>query len=133
MVAGLVVVPAAVRAALVAHANAELPNEACGLVLLDGDTAVEYVPGKNASATPYYFELRIDPEAWADIGDRDLGQAVFHSHVSSPPRPSRTDVERIGLWRGQPYLIYSVRLDELAAWRIEEDGITPVAIDTAAG
>ena len=120
--------PATVRAALVGHARAELPNEACGLVLLEGDTAVEYIPGENASATPYYFELQIDPEAWADIGDRELDQAVFHSHVSSPPRPSRTDVERIGLWRGQPYLIYSVRLDELAAWRIEGGEITPVAI-----
>ena len=38
-------IPADVRAALVAHANAELPNEACGLVLFEGDTAVEYVPG----------------------------------------------------------------------------------------
>ena len=96
----LVVVPADVRAAIVEHANAELPNEACGLVLLDGDVAVEYVPGENASPSPYYFELELDPVTWADIGDRDVEQAVFHSHVSSPPRPSRTDVARIGLWRG---------------------------------
>ncbi len=123
------VVPAAVRAALVEHAQAELPNEACGLVLFDGDTAVEYIPGENASPSPTYFELRIDPVAWADLGDRDLEQAVFHSHVSSPPRPSRTDVERIGLWAGRPYLIYSVRLDELAAWTIG-DGIAPIPLDS---
>jgi proteasome lid subunit RPN8/RPN11 len=123
-----VVIPADVRAAIVAHAQAELPNEACGLVLLDGDTAVEYVPGRNASPSPYYFELEIDPVTWADIGEREVDQAVLHTHVSSPPRPSRTDVSRIGLWRGQPYLIYSVRLDELAAWRIEESGIVGVPI-----
>ena len=44
--------------------------------------------------------------------------AVFHSHLSSPPRHSRTDVENIGLWEGKPYVIYCVRTDELAAWRI---------------
>jgi len=114
------VIPAEVRAAIVAHAQAELPNESCGLLLLDGDTAVEYVPAENASPSPYYFELKLDPVVWADLGDRDLEQAIVHSHVSSEPRPSRTDVERIGLWRHRPYLIYSVRLDELAAWRIGE-------------
>ena len=57
-----------------------------------------------------------------------MEQAVVHSHVSSPPRPSRTDVERIGLWQGQPYVIYSVRLDELAAWRISETGIEALPV-----
>lgn len=121
-------IPADVRAALVAHAQAELPNEACGLVLFDGDTAVEYVPGENVSASPYHFELRIDPLVWADLNDRDLVQAVFHSHVSSPPRPSRTDVEHIGLWAGQPYLIYTIRTDELAAWRIADGAISALPL-----
>ena len=60
---------------------------------------------------------------WADLNDRDVVQAVFHSHISSPPRPSRTDVQNIGLWAGQPYLIYTVRTDELAAWRIVDGEI----------
>ena len=119
-----------VRAALVAHANAELPNEACGLVLFDGDTAVEYVPGRNVSPSPYHFELEIDPVTWADLNDRDVVQAVFHSHVSSPPRPSRTDVRNIGLWAGQPYLIYTVRTDELAAWLIVDGRIEPVPLSS---
>ena len=117
------VIPAAVRAEIAEHARAELPNEACGLLLLEGDVAIEYVPGENASPSPYYFELRLDPVVWADLGERDVEQAVVHSHVSSPPRPSRTDVERIGLWQGLPYVIYSVRLDELAAWRIADGSI----------
>jgi len=123
-----VVIPAAVREAIAAHARAELPNEACGLLLLDGERALEYIPAENASPSPYYFELRLDPARWADIGDRDVEQAVVHSHVSSPPRPSRTDVERIGLWRERPYLIYSVRLDELAAWRILEEGLVGIPL-----
>ena len=121
--------PAAVRAALVAHANAELPNEACGLILFEDDTAVEYVPGTNASASPYHFELQIDPLTWADLNDRDLVQAVFHSHISSPPRPSRTDVENIGLWERRPYVILSLHSGELAAWRIEAGRIEPLELD----
>ncbi len=122
------VVPAEVRDALVAHANAELPNEACGLVLFDGDTAIEYVPGRNVSASPYHFELEIDPLTWDELNDRDVEQAVFHSHISSPPRPSRTDVQNIGLWAGQPYLIYTVRTDELAAWRIVDGAIHAIPL-----
>jgi len=37
-------------------------------------------------------------------------------------------VERIGLWRGRPYVIYSVRLDELAAWRIVDGEIEPLPV-----
>ena len=85
-------------------------------------------PTENASPSPYFFELRLDPVVWADLGDRDLEQAVVHSHVSSEPRPSRTDVERIGLWRDRPYVIYSVRLDELAAWRIGDDGVVSIPL-----
>jgi len=121
-------VPAGVRAALVAHANDELPNEACGLVPFEDGTAVEYVRGRNVSPSPYHFELELDPLAWADLNDRDVVQAVFHSHISSPPRPSRTDVECIGLWAGQPYLIYTVRTDELAAWRIVNGAIEPLPL-----
>lgn len=117
-----------VRAAIAAHARDEEPNEACGLVLIDGDRAVEYVRGSNATPSPYRFELYIDPLVWADIGDRDLDQGVVHSHLSSPPRPSRTDVENIGLWEGKPYLIYSLREDRLAGWTIAGGSIEPLAL-----
>ena len=120
----MVVIPAEVRAALVAHAEAEAPNEACGLVLLRDGTAERYVPGRNGAASPYRFELELDdPELWfAEDDGYDL--AVFHSHLSSPPRPSRTDVENIGLWEGKPYLILTVRTGELAAFTIEDGRIS---------
>jgi proteasome lid subunit RPN8/RPN11 len=124
----VVVVPAAIRAEIAAHAREESPNESCGLLLLDGEGAVEYVRGTNASASPYRFELFIEPVRWADIGDSGLAEAVVHSHLSSPPRPSRTDVENIGLWEGKPYLIYSLRNDELAAWTIAGGEITPLEL-----
>jgi [CysO sulfur-carrier protein]-S-L-cysteine hydrolase len=126
----VVVVPPAIRDEIAAHARDEAPNESCGLVLLDGDRAVEYVRGTNASASPYRFDLFIDPLRWADIGDSGFAEAVVHSHLSSPPRPSRTDVENIGLWQGKPYLIYSVREDDLAAWTIQDGEISPLELVT---
>jgi proteasome lid subunit RPN8/RPN11 len=115
-------VPAAVRRALEEHARAEDPNEACGLVVLRDGTAERYEPGRNAAASPYRFELDVDPDLWF-LEDDGYELAVFHSHLSSPPRPSRTDVENVGLWAGRPYLIYSLARDELAAWRIFDDRI----------
>jgi proteasome lid subunit RPN8/RPN11 len=124
----VVTVPAHIRAEIADHARDEDPNESCGLLLLDGDTAVEYVRATNASPSPYRFELFLDPVLWADLGDRDLDQAVVHSHLSAPPRPSRTDVENIGLWEGRPYLIYSLREDDLAAWTIQDGQIAPLQL-----
>ena len=102
------VIPAEVRSALVEHAEAEEPNEACGLILLRDGRAERYVPARNAAASPYRFEIDADPEVWF-LDDEGYELAVFHSHLSSPPRPSRTDVENIGLWEGKPYVILTVR------------------------
>jgi [CysO sulfur-carrier protein]-S-L-cysteine hydrolase len=124
-----VVIPAAVRAALVEHARAEQPNEACGILLLRAGVADRYVPGRNKESSPYRFELELDPVVWADINDEDWEQAVVHTHLSSPAYPSRTDVENIGLWEGQPYVIYSVDRDELAAFRIRDGRIERVPLD----
>ena len=106
-----------VRAALEEHARAEGPNEACGLLLLRDGRAERYVPGRNGAASPYRFELEVDPEVWF-LEDDGYELAVFHSHLSAPPRPSRTDVENIGLWEGKPYVILTLATGELAAWRI---------------
>jgi [CysO sulfur-carrier protein]-S-L-cysteine hydrolase len=122
-----VVVPAAVRRKLAEHARSEVPNEACGLVVLREGAAERYVAGRNTAASPYRFELAVDPETWF-LEDEGYELAVFHSHLSAPPRPSRTDVENIGLWAGRPYLIYTVRSDELAAWRIEDGRIEPLPL-----
>jgi [CysO sulfur-carrier protein]-S-L-cysteine hydrolase len=123
-----VVIPADVRAALVAHAEREAPNEACGLVLLRDGEAERYEPGRNTAASPYRFELEFDdPEIWY-AEDEGYELAVFHSHVGAPARPSRTDVENIGLWAGKPYLIYSVQQDDLAAFRIEDGQIESLPV-----
>jgi proteasome lid subunit RPN8/RPN11 len=122
-----VVIPAAVRAALAEHAETESPNEACGLVVVKDGVAERYVPGRNAAASPYRFELDVDPETWF-LEDDGYELAVFHSHLSSPPQPSRTDVENVGLWAGRPYLIYTARTGELAGWRISSGSIEPLEV-----
>ena len=112
------VVPAAVRRALEEHARAEEPNEACGVVVLRDGTAERYEAGRNLAASPYRFELDVDPAVWF-LEDDGYELAVFHSHLSAPARPSRTDVENIGLWEGRPYLILTLRTGDLAAFTIE--------------
>ena len=119
--------PAAVRRALDEHARDEAPNEACGLLVLREGVAERYERGRNRAASPYRFELEVDPELWF-LEDDGYELAVFHSHVSAPARPSRTDVENIGLWERRPYLILSLRTGELAAFRIEGGRISELPL-----
>ena len=118
------VVPAEVRRQLEQHAREEAPNEACGLVLLRDGHAVRYEPGRNAEASPYRFRLEVEPEVWF-LEDDGYELAVFHSHPASPPRPSRADLERAGLWAARPWLILRVDTGELAAWRLADGGPVP--------
>ena len=125
------VIPEEVRTQLVAHAEREAPNEACGLLLLREGRAERYEPGRNKAASPYRFELELDdPEVWF-AEDDGYELAVFHSHLSSPPRPSRTDVENIGLWERKPYVILSVRTGDLAAYEISDGQITELELSTS--
>ena len=123
----MVVIPASVREALAAHARAELPNEACGLLLLRDGVAERFEPARNALASPYRFELEIDPELWF-VEDEGYTLAVVHSHPSTEPKPSPTDVANIGLWEGRPYLIYSVARDELAGWTFVDGAFEPLEL-----
>ena len=120
-------IPAPVREAMAEHARDESPNEACGLVVLKDGVAERYVAGRNAAESPYRFELDVPPDTWF-LEDEGFELAMFHSHLSSPPRPSRTDVENVGLWVGRPYLIYTVRTDELAGWRISSGSFEPLEL-----
>jgi proteasome lid subunit RPN8/RPN11 len=127
-----VVIPAEVRDELVEHARAEAPNEACGLLLLRDGVAERSLRGRNAAASPYRFELEMeDPGVWF-LEDEGYELAVFHSHLASPPRPSRTDVENIGLWEGRPYVILNLRTGDLAAFTIEGGRIAEVPLSALA-
>ena len=114
------VIGAAIREELRAHAAEEAPNECCGVVVLRDGVADRYVRGVNRLASPYRYELEIEPSVWF-LEDEGYELAVFHSHPETEPRPSRTDRELAGLWAGRPFLIYGLRLDELRAWRIARE------------
>ncbi len=121
------VIPARLRDKLRAHASEESPNECCGVIVLRDGVAERYVRGRNRLASPYRYELEIDPAVWF-LEDEGYELVVFHSHPETEPRPSRTDRELAGLWSGRPFLIYGLRLDELRGWRIARDDVEELPI-----
>jgi [CysO sulfur-carrier protein]-S-L-cysteine hydrolase len=98
-------IPRLLYEAMVAQAVMELPNECCGLL---GGTVVEEAGRRlgrvvsryalvNAAANPRLFEsdARSMFAAMKDMRQRGMDVvAVYHSHPTSEPVPSRTDLER---------------------------------------
>jgi proteasome lid subunit RPN8/RPN11 len=66
------------------------------------------------------------------LEDEGYELAIFHSHPETAPRPSRTDIEHIGLWEGKPYLIMTGASGELAGWRIEGGAASPLELSVQA-
>src|SRR4051794_11260944 len=95
------VVPRDVLEKTVAQALSERPNECCGLLAghMDGDVArvVAVCPLVNALASPveYESEPRSMFAAYRDYTSKGLDVlAVYHSHPTSPPVPSKKDLAR---------------------------------------
>jgi proteasome lid subunit RPN8/RPN11 len=114
--------------AMIAHARAQTPLECCGLLLGRGNLIDESIPATNirASAVAYCVDPRDHFAAIrrARATDRRVIGA-YHSHPSSPPAPSPTDVAEafdaellyviVSLQRGEP---------EIRAYRIESGNFT---------
>jgi proteasome lid subunit RPN8/RPN11 len=90
---------------MVAHAAADLPNECCGLLagVLHPANGVPLgrvthrYPLVNVAASPREFLSDADSmfKAVKDMRRHDTDVlAVYHSHPTSQPVPSRTDLER---------------------------------------
>ena len=116
-------IPEPIRAELEEHSRREVPNEACGLLAFRDGVAERYMAARNGAASPYRFELETEPENWF-LEDEGYELAVFHSHPETEPRPSRTDIESIGLWERRPYVIMRADTGELRAWRIDGGSVS---------
>jgi len=99
---------------IVAHAQADAPDECCGIVSADGDRAAHVYRTTNAEASPLRFV--IDPlelyRVHTEIDDAglELG-AIYHSHTRSEPYPSQTDINFARGWPGVLWIIVGVGED----------------------
>ncbi len=116
---------------MVAHAQAELPNECCGLLAgtIDTDGVARITrryPLVNALASPTEYESEPHSMFAAERDRRSANLeflAVYHSHPTSDPVPSKKDRERnymgevihfiVGLRDGTP---------EVRGWWLTVDG-----------
>ena len=139
-----VVLPPAIRAGIIEHARAELPNEACGLIVGDrpaaeGGVALRWVPTRNRAASPYRYEIDSEDLLHLTIAADDADEvfwAIVHSHVASPARPSPTDIG-LAFYPDALYVLVSLHPDEadpatgepgIRAWRIVDGQVSEVAI-----
>ncbi|HEX8938523.1 MAG TPA: M67 family metallopeptidase [Candidatus Limnocylindrales bacterium] len=139
-----VVLPPAIRDALIEHARAEYPNEACGLIVgsapaADAGRALRFVPTRNAAASPYRYEIHPDDLLRVSLAVDEADQAIWgivHSHVRSPARPSPTDLG-LAFYPDALYLLVSLADSEadpstglpgVRAWRIVDGAANEVTL-----
>jgi len=135
---GGLTLPTAIAEQLIAHARAEAPNEACGLLAGDLGTGVAsaYHPARNADASPYVYTVHPDDLVRIVFGIEDAGEdllAIFHSHTHTPAVPSPTD-RRQAMYPDAFYLLATLSdpdagpRDSLRVWRIREGEATEVSL-----
>ena len=135
------VIPPAIYDAMLAHARAELPAECCGLLAGTIEAGAgrvrQHLPLVNALTSPTEYESEPRSMFTAHKAMRAAGTdilAVYHSHPTSDPVPSRRDRERsyddqvvnliIGLGRAEPEVRgWWLAADQAreAAWEVEAD------------
>jgi [CysO sulfur-carrier protein]-S-L-cysteine hydrolase len=141
-------IPRAVIDALVAHARAGYPNEACGLIIGDrpaseGGLALRFVPTRNRAASPYRYEIHPDDLLRVSIETDDADDVfwgIVHSHVQSPARPSPTDIG-LAFYPEALYVLVSLAADQadpatgepsVRAWRIVDGAVFEVVLTLSA-
>jgi proteasome lid subunit RPN8/RPN11 len=131
-----VVIPREHVDAMVRHARAEFPNEACGMLASRDGVVVRTYTMRNADASPVSY--RMDSQDQFDVmkeieGQRyDLG-AIFHSHTHTLAYPSPTDV-RLAAYPDTAYIIVSLADPErpdVRAYRILDGEISEEPIEIA--
>ena len=116
-----VTLPREIVDAMRAHARAEAPREACGIVIgsapaAEGGAPLRWEPTTNVLASSTLYE--IDPSQLlrislaADAADESIW-GIVHSHVASPAKPSVTDTGVAG-YPDALYLIVSLAQSQAA-------------------
>jgi proteasome lid subunit RPN8/RPN11 len=80
---------------MVAHAQADAPNECCGMIATRDGEGVEVYRAENAAASPLRYEIDGAEQYRIQMAIDDAGLelgAIYHSHTRSEPYPSQTDI-----------------------------------------
>jgi proteasome lid subunit RPN8/RPN11 len=115
-----VTVPGAVADAILTHAAAAAPREACGLLVGRDAVVQRAVAARNVALEPTRFEVAAEDHFAAVRAARSEGLEVigaYHSHPASPAVPSPTD--RDAAFGGFLFVIASpVPQPHLRAWEL---------------
>lgn len=133
-------VPAELLEGVVEHARRAAPLECCGLLagrIADGVSTVSArfeIGNDAASATEYETNPRDLFTAFRAM--RELGLellAIYHSHPTSAPVPSRRDLDRNTYGDSVVHLIVGLggAEPEVRAWWLEEGGCREAALTVA--
>lgn len=87
--------------AIVAHARADHPDEACGVIAgpVGTDTPTRVIPMINAARSPTFYEFdSVDLlKLYREMDDNDeVPVVIYHSHTHTEAYPSRTDISLAG-------------------------------------
>ena len=135
---GGLTLPTAIAEQLIAHARAEAPNEACGLlvgprVAEDGGIPSRFVGMRNTAASPYRYLIDPDEQLRVVLELDDADEVIWgivHSHVASPAAPSMTDVG-LAAYPDAVYLICSFAHEppEVRGWTIRDGAVGEVVLE----
>jgi [CysO sulfur-carrier protein]-S-L-cysteine hydrolase len=122
---------------IVAHARADHPDEACGLIAgpVGSDRPQRFIPMTNAARSPTFYEFDSTEQfqVWQEMDDHDEEPVViYHSHTATEAYPSRTDVSYASE-PGAHYVLVSTRdpeHSEFRSYRITDGQVTeePVTV-----
>ena len=127
--------PKALAAEILAHARADQPAEACGLIAGQAGKAKRLyrIPSDDPSPTSYYMNPQALFNAMQEMEEngQDL-LAIYHSHPTSPAYPSATDIQ-LAFYPESFYLIVSLQVaqhPEVRAFQIQDGAVAEVSLVT---
>ena len=109
----MLTISAELRAKILAHARADHPDEACGVIAgpAGSDRPERFIPMLNAERSPtfYRFDSMEQLRVWREMDERDEEPVViYHSHTATEAYPSRTDISYASE-PGAHYVLVSTR------------------------